>query len=133
MSLPRPPILRHLGAGLCALYLLSVFPPLAFATHEVAHRFTVYGSVREGASFPGRLLSAQPVVARDATTGQMLQRGVTDQEGRYRLVLHIHNDGLGRQIVVSCQNSQTTITVDFDPNDTVTERQKRVDLVVFPK
>jgi hypothetical protein len=132
MSLARNPILRYLGAGLCALYLLSVFPLLALATHEVAHRFTVYGSVREGASFPGKLLSAQQVVVRDAKTGQVLQRGVTNQEGHFRLVLHMHSDDLGREVVVSCQNSRATVKVNFDPNDATTERQARVDLVVFP-
>lgn len=126
-------IFRCLGAGVVALYLWSVFPGVALATHQADHRFTVYGSVRDGSTFPGKLLSGQPVVVRDATTGEVLQQGTTDQEGRYRLVLHIHNDDLGREVVVSCLNSQATVKLDFDPNNPTAERQERLDLVAFPQ
>ena len=104
----------------------------AEATHLVDHRFTVQGTVRDGTSFPGKLLTGQQVVVRFADSQQLLSSGVTNEHGEYRLILHVHNDDLGKIIVIESQGSQERLTLKFDPNDATNERRARVDLVVFP-
>ncbi|GIX48904.1 MAG: hypothetical protein KatS3mg131_3115 [Candidatus Tectimicrobiota bacterium] len=120
-----------LGLLLGCILFLAGLP--ARATHQVDHRFTVYGTVRNGATFPGTPLAGKEVVVRDAASGQVLQRGITDAQGRFALVLHVHNEDLGRQVVVQSDGAQQTLTLQFDPADTTTERRGRVDLVIFPR
>jgi hypothetical protein len=104
---------------------------MALATHEVEHRFTVYGTVRDGTSFPGKLLVGKEVVIRDVKTKQILQQGMTNQEGHFTLILHVHNEDHGKSITIQTRGSAKTLELQFDPNDITTERQIRVDLVVF--
>jgi hypothetical protein len=115
------------------LLVWSSFPIRALATHEVDHRFTVHGTVRDGRAFPGRPLGGKEVVIRDSKNGEILQRGTTDQRGRFSLILHLHNEDQGRLLIVQSQGAEKTLELQFDPNDRTTERQAQVDLVVLPK
>jgi hypothetical protein len=103
------------------------------ATHEIDHRFTVHGTVRDGRSFPGTLLAGRAVVIRDSKTGQVLQQGVTNQQGQFSLVLHIHNEDRGMLISIQSEGVEKTLELQFDPADNTTERQVRVDLVIRPQ
>ena len=108
-------------------------PPLALATHEIDHRFTVHGTVRDGRTFPGTPLAGVEVLVRDSKTGEVLQRGVTDQRGHFSLILHLHNEDRGKFLAVQCQNAEKTLELQFDPENRTTERQTKVDLVVATK
>ncbi|RMF93717.1 MAG: hypothetical protein D6736_01285 [Nitrospinota bacterium] len=103
------------------------------ATHEADHRFTIYGSVRDGSSFPGKPLAGREIEVRDGESGQLLQRGRTDQQGRYSLLLHVHNADLGRVVTVQTPGAQKRLELRFNPVDRTTERREQVDLVVFPR
>jgi len=107
--------------------------PVVLATHEVDHRFTVSGTVRDGRAFPGTPLTGKEVLVRESQNGQVLQQGVTDQRGQFTLVLHVHNEDLGKLIIVQSQGVEKTLELQFDPNDSTTERRAHVDLVVRPK
>jgi hypothetical protein len=125
---------RFVPVIVCSVLLVwSSLPPLLFAMHEVDHRFTVHGTVRDGRTFPGAPLAGKEVVIRDSKTGEILQSGVTDQRGRFSLLLHLHNEDRGRLLTVQSQGAEKTLEVQFDPDDRTTERQANVDLIVQPK
>ena len=111
---------------------LVAFHAQAFATHELDHRFTVYGTVRDGTSFPGKPLNGKEVVVRDAKTNKIRNRGVTDAQGNFSLVLHVHNSDRGNMVVVQASATSQKLDLKFDPDDMTTDRRARVDLVVFP-
>lgn len=113
--------------------LLAIYVLPAHATHENDHRFTLYGTVRNGATFPGVPLPNQEVVAQDAATQQIMQRGVTDTEGKYTLVLHVHNGDVGKIVLLQSAGQSKQIALQFDPSDLTTVRRAQVDLVVFPQ
>ena len=117
---------------LCSLVLSSTLFSEVHAIHLVDHRFTVQGTVRDGTSFPGKILTGQQVVVRFADSQQLLSSGVTNEHGEYNLILHVHDADLGKIIVIESQGSQERLTLEFDPNDATNERRARVDLVVFP-
>lgn len=117
---------------LCIIWWSSC-APLALATHEVDHRFTVHGTVRDGRSFPGTLLAGKEVSIRDSKTGQILQQGVTNQQGQFTLILHVHNEDQGRSLTIQSEGVEKTFVLQFEPEDRATERQKHIDLVIVPK
>lgn len=123
---------RWILLTLACLMLAIVVRP-AHATHENDHRFTVYGTVRNGASFPGVPLPNRAVTVLDAATQRIMQRGVTDAAGKYSLVLHVHNGDVGKVVLVQSAGISRQITLQFDPGDVTTVRRAQVDLVVFPK
>lgn len=112
--------------------MLAIYVPSGHATHETDHRFTIYGTVRDGTTFPGVPLPNKEVVVQDATTKQTMQRGVTDGEGKYTLVLHVHNGDVGKVVRVQSAGIAKQLTLQFDPKDVTTERRTQVDLIVFP-
>ncbi len=117
---------------LCWLVVFSLGRPVVTqATHEVDHRFTIFGTVRNGNAFPGAPMAHERVLVRDATTGRILLQGVTNEQGQFSLTLHVHNDDLGRVLSVQAAGSEQQLTLTFDPDDTKTERRRRVDIVVF--
>lgn len=103
-----------------------------YATHENDHRFTIYGTVRDGSTFPGVPLPNKEVVVQDAKTGQIMQRGVTDEAGKYSLVLHVHNSDVGKVVQIQVAGISKQQVLQFDPGDATTVRRARVDLIVFP-
>ncbi len=111
--------------------LLGLVIAPVLATHLVDHRFTVRGSVRNGASFPGTPLAGKEVVVRLRESGKELQRGMTDAKGQFSLVLHVHSEDAGKHIIIRSQGVEKSVALQFDPNDTTKERQARVDLIII--
>lgn len=103
----------------------------AFAMHERDHRFTIYGTVRDGTRFPGVRLANQTVIVRDVKTKKELQRGLTDADGKFSIVLHVHNSDVGKQVVLESAGVAKQLELKFEPDDLTTERQAQVDIVVF--
>ena len=136
----RCPLVPSLGIVILSFSLLS---SLAWATHEVDHRFILFGSVRDGSSFPGKPLSGREIRFLNPKTGQawetvdaqgqMRPRVMTDQEGRYSAILHVHDEELGSVVKIVVEGTEKEFILQFDPQDKRTERRARLDLVVFPK
>lgn len=103
----------------------------AFAMHERDHRFTIYGTVRDGTRFPGVGLANQAVIVRDVKTKKELQRGLTDADGKFSIVLHVHNSDVGKQVVLESAGVAKQLELKFEPDDLTTERRAQVDIVVF--
>lgn len=112
------------------LFIAYVLP--GHATHERDHRFTISGTVRNGASFPGAPLANEEVVAQDAKTKKIMQRGVTDMEGKYSMVLHVHNADVGKLVLLQSAGITKQLVLEFEPSDVSTERRAQIDFVVFP-
>jgi hypothetical protein len=78
-------------------------------------------------------LAGKEVSIRDSKTGQILQQGVTNQQGQFTLILHVHNEDQGRSLTIQSEGVEKTFVLQFEPEDRATERQKHIDLVIVPK
>lgn len=103
------------------VWVLS-FPPLLLATHEADHRFTVQGFVcgKDGKPAPNL-----EVLVKDTrvSVGQTVS---TDEEGYYKVTLHLHNDNVGDPLLVAVGSDEQDHKVQFDPKDIETERKIQV-------
>ncbi len=107
-----------------ALLLLSAWP--ASATHEVHHRYTVWGEIKYEDDTPAADIAVELLVK----DGQPLGEVKTDRNGRYRIVLHVHNDDLYKIFDMRVNNVERKVRLLFNPGDQQTERGQRIDLVV---
>jgi len=96
---------------------------IAQAMHEVNHRLTIYGTVKD--------TKGQPVAdARVIISATRLGEGATaftDRTGYYESTLHIHDTDLGEPIDVTTGDDTKRIAAQFNPQDTTTERRMEVD------
>jgi hypothetical protein len=100
-----------------------VMPVVAGATHEVDHRFTVSGSVRTADGTPRP--DVKVVVAHPRSN--LSETALTDRNGRYSAVLHLHDPDAGDPITITAGEETKTIKADFDPKDHRTPRTAQVD------
>lgn len=121
--------------GLIALGALS--PDMAWATHEMDHRFTISGHVRDKDGKPVRDVKVSAKDLRDQTVEPATS--YADGEGFYKLMLHMHNANLGDPIQISAideragVNEVTKIKAEFDPKDKHSERQATVNFGLAPE
>ncbi|MEK7871483.1 MAG: carboxypeptidase-like regulatory domain-containing protein [Nitrospirota bacterium] len=106
--------------------IIFVRGDLLFATHEVDHRYTIFGSVRDGS---GRPVQDARVIVTDARLGDGLT-AFTGKDGSFEATLHLHNENVGDEIVVSAQGEEKRIKASFDPSDKFSERRTKVDFGV---
>jgi len=101
---------------------MSVFTPVAQATHEADHRFMVEGYVCRQ---DGKGLSNTDVLVKDTriSYGQVVR---TDGDGYYKATFHLHNDNLGDPLLIEARGEQQNLKVEFDPRDLESERKIRV-------
>ncbi|MSQ77689.1 MAG: carboxypeptidase regulatory-like domain-containing protein [Nitrospiraceae bacterium] len=122
--------IRQAVLGWVTVWLGSLLAglPAAMAMHETDHRFTVEGSV---CGADGEPVSGIEVLAKDARIS-VLSTALTDEQGYYKVTLHLHNDNKGDPIVVYVKDKAGTIqreqqiTAQFDPKDVQTERKTTV-------
>ena len=111
-----------LFSWLCAVgLLLSVAP--AFATHEIDHRYVVFGHVSDD---QGKPLAEKKVTAMDATL-QIQETGYTDADGNYEILLHLHDTNRGDRLEVLMEDQKKEGLIEFNPEDKTTHRRHRVD------
>jgi hypothetical protein len=98
-------------------------PTLAWATHDVEHRFEVSGSVHaaDGSPRPDQKV----VVAHPRT--QISETAFTDRNGSYSAVLHLHDSDAGDAVTVTVGDEVKTIKAAFNPADHRTPRVARVE------
>lgn len=112
-------------AGLGFAVLLLAAQP-ANATHLTDHRYTVWGEITYEDGTPAADIAVRLLVAN----GQPLGSVQTDNNGRYRILLHVHNQDLNKVFDMRVNNVTRKVRLLFNPNDKQTERGQRVDLVV---
>ena len=105
-----------------AFFFLLSLEKSALATHETDHRYTVFGVIRNASGVPQ---SGIRVMVTDTLSGEG-NTVFTDENGRYEVLLHLHNNNLGDEIrIVAGKNSKTTRAL-FNPDDKQTERKSEV-------
>ena len=113
----------RLGAG---VFLGAVLATTAGATHEVYHRYTVWGEVLYEDGTP----LANETIHLTVRGGTPLVTIDTDEKGRYRLVLHVHDPDVNKVFDMTVRDVTQKIRLEFDPKDHETERGKRVDFEI---
>jgi hypothetical protein len=80
--------------ALLAFAILPAFAAPVSATHEITHRYIVYGTVTNTSGLPLPQITVT-VEVPDATThsSDPVWTGVTDINGHYRIQLHLHHLG----------------------------------------
>ena len=97
--------------------------PLLWATHEIDHRFRVYGTLQDEEGKPiadGKVI----VVALRNGAGSTT---FTNKDGHYDVILHLHNEDAGDTIEVSALDQKKKVIASFDASDRATERRVKVD------
>ena len=94
------------------------------ALHEIDHRFTVEGRV---CGDDGQGLEGVKVVVKDARVS-VGASGTTDEEGSYKVILHLHNDNQGDPLLIKALDWEKKAKVDIDAQDIETERVITVNL-----
>jgi hypothetical protein len=95
---------------------------MAWAMHEINHRFTVYGYVRDA---QGKPVSDARVIVSAEHLGEG-STAFTDRQGYYETTLHVHDTNLGEPIKVSTGDQTKEITAQFNVQDMTTERRMEV-------
>ncbi len=109
--------------GICTIVLLAALSTPSMATHDVDHRYVITGHVRDAQGAP----LANTRVEVTLLGGQPAGEGLTDANGRYSIVLHVHNDSIGRRYWVTANGVTHSGEFDFNPGDRTTERGHRID------
>jgi LPXTG-motif cell wall-anchored protein len=106
---------------LSLLFFLGLAGTL-FAMHEVDHRFTVLGYVRDG---QGEGKSG--IVVTLEHKGGVKQQETTNSSGYYQSVFHLHDGNLGDEIIVTAGAEVKRIVTVFDVDDKHSVREGRLD------
>ncbi len=125
MSLLSTSYRRQIAAALgTMLFLLCALP--ANATHKTDHRYTVWGEIKYEDGAPAAEVTVQLLIKDGGSMGEVK----TDAGGRYRILLHVHNEDVYKIFDMRVNNVTRKVRLLFSPNDLQTERGQRVDLVV---
>jgi len=106
--------------------LVLLWAQSANASHKIDHRYTVWGEIKYEDDAP----AAEVVVQLMVKDGQPIGEVKTDYRGRYRVVLHVHNQDVYKVFDMRVNNVTRKVRVLFNRNDRQSERGQRVDLVV---
>lgn len=114
---------RAFAVGI-ALALLCAQP--ANATHKTDHRYTVWGAIKYEDDTPAANIDVKLLIKDGESMGEVK----TDENGRYRILLHVHNEDVYKIFDMQVNNVTRKVRLLFNPNDRATERGQRVDMVV---
>ena len=117
------PMRAIIGLGFAMLVLGA---QVANATHEVHHRYTVWGEIRYEDGTPAAGVTIRLMIKDEKPLAEMK----TDRLGRYRILLHVHNEDMYKIFDMRVNNVTRKVRLLFNPNDLQTERGQRVDLIV---
>ena len=106
--------------------LMLVYAQSANASHKIDHRYTVWGEIIYEDDTPAAEVVVQLMVKGAEPIGEV----ETDYRGRYRVVLHVHNQDVYKVFDMRVNDVTRKVRVLFNRNDRQTERGQRVDLVI---
>ena len=109
--------------------LLLLGAQSAGATHEVDHRYTVWGEVQYEDNTPAAEIDIQLLIKNGEVMGEVK----TDRQGHYRIALHLHNEDLYKVFDMRVNNVTRKVRILFNANDRKTERGQRVDFIIKRK
>ncbi|MDH3688235.1 MAG: hypothetical protein OEU36_01965, partial [Gammaproteobacteria bacterium] len=105
-------------------WVITVFPPIVVATHEVDHRYEIQGFVLDKDRKP---LADEPITIRFER--EVIGNARTDDKGAYGIQLHLHDADINKELKIEAVDGEYGIRVTFAPGDKVTRRVHRVDIV----
>ena len=117
------------GVLLPAIAALTLWLQPAVATHLVDHRYTVWGEVRYEDNTPAANIAVELLIKEGAPLGEVQ----TDEQGNYRIVLHVHDEDVYKIFDMRVNNVTRKVRLLFNPNDDKTERGQKIDLIVKRK
>ena len=109
-----------------ALLAALALSPSAGATHKIDHRYTVWGEITYADGAPASGVTIKLSVKDGAVLGETK----TDERGRYRVLLHVHNEDLYKVFDMQVADVKRKVRILFNPADRSTERGQRVDLSI---
>lgn len=115
--------LTRLGTG---VFLGAVLATTANATHEVYHRYIVWGEVL----FEDGTPLANETIHLTVKGGTPMGTLDTDEKGRYRLVLHVHDPDVNKVFDMTVRDVTQKVRLEFDPEDHESERGKQLDFTI---
>lgn len=98
--------------------------PVAWALHEIDHRYDVTGFVLDANEQP---VVGSPVSIRLAN--EVIGYQETNAQGYYRIRVHLHDADLGKTLQLKTAAGEATIRVRFAPGDDKTERVHYANIV----
>ena len=104
------------------LFCVTLFSNSAYALHEIDHRFTISGYVRDDA---GEAQRGKNIVVKDVAGGT-LGKATSGPTGFYSIRLHLHSEDVGRKLEVSTGTRTHELQVKFDPDNVKDERTVEV-------
>jgi hypothetical protein len=113
-------------AAVAGIVLILVSATPAYATHKIDHRYTVWGEIKYEDGTPAADIPVRLLIKDGAPMGEVN----TDSNGRFRILLHVHNEDVYKVFDMRVNNVTRKVRLLFNPNDRQTERGQRVDLVV---
>jgi len=113
-------------AAVAGIVLVLVSATPAYATHKTDHRYTVWGEIKYEDGTPAADIPVRLLVKDGEPMGEVN----TDSNGRFRILLHVHNEDVYKVFDMRVNNVTRKVRLLFNPNDRQTERGQRVDLVV---
>jgi len=104
------------------LLIFIGFGNAVFAMHEMDHRYTILGYVRNE---QGDAKADIPVTIEHK--GGQKQQTKTNPSGYYESLFHLHDGNLGDEMIVTVGSEIKTIVTVFDPKDKFADRKSQVD------
>lgn len=118
---------RYRGiAAAVGISILALSMAPAQATHKVDHRYTVWGEIKYEDGTPAVDITVSLLIKDGAPLGEVR----TNEQGRYRILLHVHNEDVYKVFDMRVNNVTRKVRLLFNPNDRETERGQRIDLIV---
>lgn len=121
-----PSLRRAQNTVLLAFAGLALCMQSAGATHLPNHRYTVWGEIRYEDNTPAAHITIVMLIKDGQTLGEVQ----TDEQGKYRILLHVHDQDVYKIFDMRVNNVTRKVRLLFDPNDKKTERGQRIDLIV---
>ena len=112
--------------GVLALAAMLLLAGPAAATHKIDHRYTIWGEITYEDGSPAAGVTINFTVKDDVALGETK----TDPKGRYRVLLHVHNEDLYKIFDMRVGNVTRKVRILFNPSDRTTERGQRIDLSI---
>lgn len=113
------------AVGFVLVLALALCRP-ALSVHLADHRYTVWGEVTYEDGTPASGVTVRLTVEDGASLGETR----ADSRGRYRVLLHVHNQDLHKVFEMHVNDVSRKVRILFNPADRVTERGQRVDFTV---
>lgn len=119
----RPWRLPRLFASITCLAFLLLLTPPAWGTHLPNHRYTILGFVLDEKGGPVSGGRVRILNKRDQVVGF----APTNAQGFYAVLIHAHDEDLGKELRVAVGKAVVRIKLSFEVRDTRSERGTRVD------